>query len=36
MKISRVNCTKIKRHELLNETNKEVVYKDVLDFFYAS
>lgn len=27
---------KDKRHELLNETNKEIVYKDVLDFFYAN
>lgn len=26
---------KDKRHELLNETNKEIVYRDVLDFFYT-
>ena len=24
---------KDKRHELLNETDKEIIYKDVLDFF---
>ena len=24
-----------KRHELLNEIDKEIVYKDVLDFYYT-
>lgn len=27
---------KDKRHELLNETNKEIIYKDVLDFYYSN